>query len=312
MKQWIPVLQAAPPSSHHPRKNKRQESNLQQKVPRVGYFSSLQIQTKPSKFLIWRRCHASCEFVQCVCSILSVVFKQSPSWYRICLQANEDLQRRLLELQNKTVRSPPASASSAKGSAPTKSKPAHRPQKDSDRNESEEEESQEEQPTLSEGAKLGRLRRLRERKPSGKLRVPDTVHDMWKQGGHSRSQLLKMLEDAEWNEDPCTDIKLVFAYCNALLCFPSFLQCLSASFAGSFRCQSHPLQRDHHTKENSKTPCLVHSWAHENKTWLEQVPCFKNHLPTVPIWISRSCSSSAAPTKPYDDTNIALSKVLHW
>lgn len=53
----------------------------------------------------------------------------------------------------------------------------------------------------SQAAKLNRLRRLCERKPSGKLNVPEEIHQQWLAKGHSRDQLLEALEAADWNTD---------------------------------------------------------------------------------------------------------------
>lgn len=46
------------------------------------------------------------------------------------------------------------------------------------------------------------LRRLRERKPSGKLKVPVSIHEMWAKGGKDRDQLRQMLEQVELDKDP--------------------------------------------------------------------------------------------------------------
>lgn len=86
--------------------------------------------------------------------------------------------------------------------------------------------SQDEQ-EISEGAKLGRLRRLCERKPSGKLRVPDAIHDMWKQGGHKRQELLRLLEEAGWQEDPPIFANIYVA-CN--ICTAIYIGSLMAVF----------------------------------------------------------------------------------
>lgn len=53
----------------------------------------------------------------------------------------------------------------------------------------------------SHAAKLGRLRRLCERKPSGKLKVPKEIHERWLAKGHLRDELLTELEKANWDED---------------------------------------------------------------------------------------------------------------
>lgn len=54
---------------------------------------------------------------------------------------------------------------------------------------------------MSLAAKKNRLRRLCERKPSGKIQVPESIHELWKKAGHSRELLLQELEDANWDKD---------------------------------------------------------------------------------------------------------------
>lgn len=54
---------------------------------------------------------------------------------------------------------------------------------------------------LTKAAKLNRLRRLCERKPSGKLNVPEEVHRKWAAKGHEREQLLEILEGCGWHTD---------------------------------------------------------------------------------------------------------------
>ena len=54
---------------------------------------------------------------------------------------------------------------------------------------------------LSEAAKKARLRRLCERKSSGKLKVPEEVHEMWLKGGFARDELCKILEESGWEKD---------------------------------------------------------------------------------------------------------------
>ena len=128
-----------------------------------------------------------------------------------------------LTAERSSASSTPASAAKSKGQAPkvaSKSgkargtpKPQSKPRKhetppESDENQSEDEddvdddEGSDGDTDPSEGAKLGRLRRLCERKPSGRLNVPAHVHEQWKQGGHPRQQLLEMLENAGFEKDP--------------------------------------------------------------------------------------------------------------
>ena len=54
---------------------------------------------------------------------------------------------------------------------------------------------------VSEAAKKQRLRRLCEKKGSGKLHVPESVHQLWLKGGHTRDELCNMLEEAGWDKE---------------------------------------------------------------------------------------------------------------
>lgn len=55
---------------------------------------------------------------------------------------------------------------------------------------------------LTEGAKNNRLRRICERKPSGKCAVSDAIHEQWKAGGHKRQALMDILAESNWDKDP--------------------------------------------------------------------------------------------------------------
>ena len=46
-----------------------------------------------------------------------------------------------------------------------------------------------------------RLRRLCERKPSGKLQVPEAVHEQWKQAGKTRDELRALLEKNDFDKE---------------------------------------------------------------------------------------------------------------
>ena len=48
------------------------------------------------------------------------------------------------------------------------------------------------------------LRRLCEKKPSGKLNVPLPIHEMWLRGGKDRDELRLLFEQYELNKDPST------------------------------------------------------------------------------------------------------------
>ena len=70
---------------------------------------------------------------------------------------------------------------------------------DSDKEEEDGEEGHGE--VLTEGAKNNRLRRLCERKPSGKLKVGEEIHARWAQGGAERQALRDQLEQCDWDQD---------------------------------------------------------------------------------------------------------------
>ena len=57
-------------------------------------------------------------------------------------------------------------------------------------------------PPFTEGAKMNRLRRLCERKPSGKCKVPEALHEKWRKATKTeREDLIDELEKANWSED---------------------------------------------------------------------------------------------------------------
>ena len=57
-------------------------------------------------------------------------------------------------------------------------------------------------PPKSEGAKLARLRRLCEVKPSGRCSVPQEVHERWKKADkNEREAMVEEFEKANWSKD---------------------------------------------------------------------------------------------------------------
>lgn len=64
----------------------------------------------------------------------------------------------------------------------------------------------------SDAAKDAALRRVCERKPSGKLKVPESIHLKWKNGSRAeRNELLQALEESEWDQDHGWFISIPFA-----------------------------------------------------------------------------------------------------
>ncbi|CAK9008775.1 unnamed protein product [Durusdinium trenchii] len=120
-------------------------------------------------------------------------------------EANKRMQARLAEFENKATAkssspapapkkpSQPRSSAAKSKAAASKSKPVEMPEPDEVGSESENE--------MTDAAKNNRLRRLCERKPSGRLRVPEKVHKMWLAKGHSREKLRQMLEDCDWDSE---------------------------------------------------------------------------------------------------------------
>lgn len=91
--------------------------------------------------------------------------------------------------------SPASSTTSAPKAAPKGKPAASEPASDS------ESDGGGEPAELSYGAKMGRLRRLCERKTSGKLNVPEEIHQRWAQKGRSRDELLEEFENCNFNKD---------------------------------------------------------------------------------------------------------------
>lgn len=53
----------------------------------------------------------------------------------------------------------------------------------------------------TEAAKLNRLRRLCEKKPSGRCNVPPEVHDRWKNHIDQRAAVIEELDRCNWSKD---------------------------------------------------------------------------------------------------------------
>ena len=53
-----------------------------------------------------------------------------------------------------------------------------------------------------------RLRRMCEKKPSGKMNVPAFIHEMWAAGGAKREELAKVFEEVGENKDFSTEATL--------------------------------------------------------------------------------------------------------
>ena len=56
-------------------------------------------------------------------------------------------------------------------------------------------------PPATEEAKEQRLRRLCEKKPSGKIHIPQHIHEKWAKGGSNRQELMELLEQCEFKRD---------------------------------------------------------------------------------------------------------------
>lgn len=57
-------------------------------------------------------------------------------------------------------------------------------------------------PPKTQAAKEARLRRICERKPTGKIQVAEEIHEKWRTGNkQQREQMLDVLEEAAWDKD---------------------------------------------------------------------------------------------------------------
>ena len=55
---------------------------------------------------------------------------------------------------------------------------------------------------VTEGAKLNRLRRMCEKKPSGRCNVPDAIHQRWKESTKEQKEaMIEELEKANWSKE---------------------------------------------------------------------------------------------------------------
>lgn len=72
----------------------------------------------------------------------------------------------------------------------------------------------------SKAAKDARLRRMCERKPSGRLQVPEEVHNRWKTGSREeRDEMIDQLDAVEWQKDIHTYFGLTRVFTNILPIF---------------------------------------------------------------------------------------------
>lgn len=62
---------------------------------------------------------------------------------------------------------------------------------------------------MTEAAKNNRLRRVCEKKPSGRCHVPDHIHQQWAKGGAERLALREQLETMNWDKDGQTRVSML-------------------------------------------------------------------------------------------------------
>lgn len=133
-------------------------------------------------------------------------------FYIFALQDNEDLRTQMAKMEETLAAlslggNKPSNGKPKKTPPPNpkvKSKPAKSsqpPMDDPSGDEPEPETETDGDDELSDAAKKARLRRLCERKSTGKLKVPEEVHQLWRQGGHARDELCRILEESSWDQD---------------------------------------------------------------------------------------------------------------
>lgn len=137
-----------------------------------------------------------------------------------------------LRLIKQTTKRPPATpvAKSAAAKVPAKSaKPKAsnppeqpEPEEEEDAEQDAEGEEEDDEEALTEAALRARRRRLCERKPSGKLNVPESVHEIWLKGGDARKELEKALAEVNFQKDTLSTSSTCFS-----LVFSFFLPCLA-------------------------------------------------------------------------------------
>ena len=153
----------------------------------------------------------------------------------LCLQVNKDLRAQLAAMQKKldaAAKESDASRSSVKTpSNPRRRAPSPVTASDASSDDDAWVESEyddqggsgsDQEPT--EAAKNNRLRRLCEKKPSGRCHVPNDVHERWAKGGVERMKLRDELEHSGWNKD-WFNLPLLFCFDTSIgyfcLAFPS-------------------------------------------------------------------------------------------
>lgn len=140
------------------------------------------------------------------------------------LKANEDLRKELQAIRDQLAKRPspthgdskvtpsprhpapsPSSSTPPKESNPRKVEKTKKDPKTSKRaSPADDDDGSEDEPQPTLEARLHRLRRVCERKPSGRCHVPESVHLNWVQGDLStRKQMLETLEAASWDKDWC-------------------------------------------------------------------------------------------------------------
>ena len=121
--------------------------------------------------------------------------KISPRTTYLAAQENAELLKKL-QHESEAARKP-----AAKPKAQAKGKAASRPKKTQEQDpEDDGAGNEDENMPETEGARKNRLRRICERKPSGKLHVPEAIHLQWAQGGAGRDALMDQLEAAGWDK----------------------------------------------------------------------------------------------------------------
>lgn len=89
----------------------------------------------------------------------------------------------------------------------------------------------------TDAAKDARLRRLCEKKPSGRCGVPEALHMKWKNGSREeRDELVDMLESVEWQKDIPYPFYPVVSSCDFTIMLPKLLHNLVQL------CRMHSLQ----------------------------------------------------------------------
>ena len=107
----------------------------------------------------------------------------------------------LKESKGSSSTTPPATRRAPTPASKQKARPNQEPEPETGDRDGGSDDASDGNQDLSEAAKRNRLRRLCEKKPSGKRNVPEEIGLKWEKKGRDRDELLEALEAANFEKD---------------------------------------------------------------------------------------------------------------